>query len=85
MQRDSAPDAERLTRAAWTWLSLDLRRAVDTLSQRQRQAVLLTDILGMTEEEASGIMCVAQKTLEAHKSAGRTKLKILLLSTKGKS
>jgi len=50
----------RILALAESHLSRDLRRAVDKLTKRQREAVLLVYIIGLTETEASERLRISQ-------------------------
>jgi RNA polymerase sigma-70 factor (ECF subfamily) len=50
-------------------------RALATLTDRQRAAVVLTDLLGYSSEEAARMLGVGPSTVRAHASHGRAALR----------
>jgi RNA polymerase sigma-70 factor (ECF subfamily) len=50
-------------------------RALSKLSPRQRAAVVLTDLLGYTSEEAAGMLGIRASTLRVHASRAHAALK----------
>jgi len=50
-------------------------RALATLSPRQRAAIVLTDLLGYSSEEAARMLGVGPSTVRAHASHGRAALR----------
>jgi len=45
---------------------IDMERALDTLTRKQRRALILCIIEGYTQVEAAGIMGVSQQTVQDH-------------------
>jgi RNA polymerase sigma factor (sigma-70 family) len=54
---------------------LDVLRALATLSPRQRAALVLTDLIGFTSEEAAGAMGCRASTVRVLAARGRTAMK----------
>ena len=52
-----------------------LRQALDTLPEREREAILLTHLGGMTHVEAADALGIPVKTLSSHVSRGMERLK----------
>ena len=50
-------------------------RALATLTERQRAAVVLTDLLGYSSEEAARMLGIGPSTVRAHASHGRAALR----------
>lgn len=61
-----------------------LRRALDTLPEREREAIVLTHLGGMTHAEAADALGIPVKTLSSHVSRGLDRLK-LKLGSKGET
>lgn len=64
--------------------SAELQRALDTLPEREREAIVLTHLGGMTHAEAADALGIPVKTLSSHVSRGMERLK-LKLGSKGET
>ena len=53
-------------------------RALASLSPRQRAAVVLTDLLGYTSDEAAGMLGIRASTVRMHASRGHAALKVAM-------
>lgn len=53
----------------------DVRRALSALTPRQRAAVVLTELLGYTSEEASEVMAIKASTVRALATQARARLR----------
>jgi RNA polymerase sigma-70 factor (ECF subfamily) len=56
-------------------LQLDLARALDSLSRQQRAAVVLTDLLGFSSDEAGAMLSISPSTVRVHVTRARSALK----------
>lgn len=66
----AAPDDE----IALIEMRVDVIRAMAPLSPRQRAAIVLTDLLGYSSDEAGSMMGIAPATVRMHASRGRAAL-----------
>ncbi|MCB9893038.1 MAG: sigma-70 family RNA polymerase sigma factor [Planctomycetes bacterium] len=70
---DPGPDpADAATKAE---TSAELRQALDTLPEREREAIVLTHLNGMTHAQAAAALGIPVKTLSSHVSRGLDRLK----------
>ena len=60
------------------WVEPGLQRALETLSTKQRMAVVLVHALGRTQAEAAGLMGVGTGTVKTHLDRGLAKLRAAL-------
>jgi RNA polymerase sigma-70 factor, ECF subfamily len=70
----SAGLAPRDDEIALIEMRVDVIRAMGPLSPRQRAAIVLTDLLGYSSEEAGSMMGIAPATVRMHASRGRAAL-----------
>ncbi|HEX8496678.1 MAG TPA: sigma factor-like helix-turn-helix DNA-binding protein, partial [Actinomycetales bacterium] len=70
--------AERRDDHALTDVRLDVRAALATLPEHQRQALVLVDMHGMSVAEAAEVLDVAQGTVKSRCARGRAALAPLL-------
>jgi RNA polymerase sigma factor (sigma-70 family) len=56
-------------------LHLDLARALSSLSRQQRAAVVLTDLLGFSSDEAGVMLAISPSTVRVHVTRARAALK----------
>ena len=76
--RRTAGLAARGDEIALIEMRVDMIRAMGPLSPRQRAAIVLTDLLGYSSEEAGSMMGIAPATVRMHASRGRATLAIAL-------
>ncbi len=69
MQDDDAIGADR---------SVRIRRALEQLSARQREALHLVFYHGMTIDDAARVMCISLGSARVHYHRGKTRMAILL-------
>ena len=60
----------------------DVRRAISALTPRQRAAIVLTELLGYTSEEASRMMAIRASTVRALATQARASLRLVLERTR---
>jgi RNA polymerase sigma-70 factor, ECF subfamily len=72
--RRNAGLAARDDEIAQIEMRVDVIRAMGPLSPRQRAAIVLTDLLGYSSEEAGSMMGIAAATVRMHASRGRATL-----------
>jgi RNA polymerase sigma-70 factor, ECF subfamily len=79
LQRDKRSGALESERAAVEPPDLvDVMRALDTLPERQRAAVILHDVEGYSVSEVGHLIGIATPTVRVHLHRGRKKLQALL-------
>ena len=61
--------------AARTETSAELRQALNTLPEREREAIVLTHLNGLTHAQAADALGIPVKTLSSHVSRGMDRLK----------
>lgn len=76
---DEQPGPEQ--RLATGQRSEQVRLALDTLPERQRQAIVLSHFEGLTQAEASALMEISEGALESLLSRGRANLRKCLAGT----
>lgn len=56
----------------------EIAAALATLSERERSAVVLRDIEGLTAAEAGRVLGISEGTVRSHASRGRARLRVIL-------